>query len=77
MDVTSTSNIFDFLSRECKNNNHDQCYGMWYGLGFEVLCSCKCSHLKKKGLEQEVARPACSNTLGLIQSVQQHEVAIG
>lgn len=36
------SNVIEFLSKECKNNTHQKCYGNWTGLGFRVNCSCHC-----------------------------------
>jgi hypothetical protein len=39
--------ITDFTSRECKNKAHEECYGTWLGLGFEIICSCPCDHIKK------------------------------
>lgn len=32
----------DFLSRYCKKEEHNECYGVWYGLGIEASCYCKC-----------------------------------
>jgi hypothetical protein len=38
------NNIIDFLSRACKSQLHESCHGKWEGLGFEIICSCKCGH---------------------------------
>lgn len=57
-----TTGTLEFVSRECKNKNHNRCRGMWYGLGFEVICSCKCSHFEKKVLE-EVGQPESNTNL--------------
>jgi hypothetical protein len=43
-----TYNNLDFLSRDCKQDKHHECIGKWYGLGFEVICKCKCGHDKKE-----------------------------
>jgi hypothetical protein len=45
--------IINFISRDCKNTIHQNCCGMWQGLGFEVLCDCKCH--KKKEQQQALA----------------------
>jgi hypothetical protein len=39
--LKATGNL-DFLARECKNDKHSQCDGRWYGLGYEICCSCDC-----------------------------------
>jgi hypothetical protein len=31
-----------FLSKECKGNQHSQCHSRWEGLAIEVSCSCEC-----------------------------------
>jgi|RhiMethySRZTD1v2_1073278.scaffolds.fasta_scaffold4460602_2 hypothetical protein len=36
----------DFISKECKNNNHSLCKYLWEGLGFQIVCNCEC-HDKK------------------------------
>ena len=38
--------ISDFISRDCKSELHESCYGKWEGLGFEIICRCKCGHGK-------------------------------
>ena len=38
----------DFVSRDCKNGIHQDCYGKWMGIGFEIICVCSCGH-KIKG----------------------------
>ena len=47
MTVTKETNIIDFLSRECRTNNHSSCNGKWMGLGYYVICRCLCGHLSK------------------------------
>jgi hypothetical protein len=37
----------DFLSIDCKHNNHNHCASKWHGLGIEVICNCRCHHSKK------------------------------
>jgi hypothetical protein len=49
----NTSAAIDFLSKQCKNNEHIACCGLWEGLGFKVLCDCKCH--KKKEQQQALA----------------------
>jgi Zn ribbon nucleic-acid-binding protein len=54
-------NLVDFLSKDCRNNNHVDCYGKWQGLGIEAICCCKCGHNKKeKALELLVGEPAAN-----------------
>jgi hypothetical protein len=49
--------IFDFLSADCKDNDHNHCASRWQGLGIEVACNCRC-HVSKKGEAlQLVGRP--------------------
>jgi hypothetical protein len=36
--------VFDFISKQCKGRLHQNCYGKWKGLGFEVICGCGCGH---------------------------------
>jgi hypothetical protein len=38
-----------FLSRECRLGDHRNCAAEWFGLGFKVVCDCKCSHSKEPG----------------------------
>jgi hypothetical protein len=40
--------VFDFLSRECKNDLHDICHSYWEGLGFQAACSCTCHEQQTK-----------------------------
>jgi hypothetical protein len=37
----------DFVSRDCKSGIHHDCCGKWMGLGFEIICVCKCDHNRK------------------------------
>ncbi len=41
-------NVIDFLSKECRDKEHQKCYGKWIGLGFQVDCNCLCHHNNKK-----------------------------
>jgi hypothetical protein len=43
-----TTLISDFLSKECKKNNHALCHRQWSGLGFQVICDCKCHNREEK-----------------------------
>lgn len=36
------SNVIDFLSKHCKNKEHQKCYGNWTGLDIRVDCYCLC-----------------------------------
>jgi hypothetical protein len=50
------SEVIDFLSKDCKNREHQNCYGIWTGLGFRVNCCCLCHETslfvrEKKGEE--------------------------
>ena len=36
------SNILFFYSKNCKINNHNNCYGSWIGFGFGFKCNCIC-----------------------------------
>ena len=38
----TNSTIVDFLSMNCKHNDHNHCAGRWHGLGIGVECNCKC-----------------------------------
>jgi hypothetical protein len=49
--MTISINI-DFLGRECKTNNHNDCVGRWLGLGFEISCYCNC-HVKKEKMVRD------------------------
>ena len=42
MHKTEISEVIDFLSKDCKNREHQNCYGNWTGLGFKVNCCCLC-----------------------------------
>jgi hypothetical protein len=49
--------VIDFVSRECKHGIHQRCCGKWEGLGFEIICSCKCGHKKTALALTEVEGP--------------------
>ena len=55
--------ITDFISRECKRKAHEECNGTWLGLGFEVICSCPCGHIKEYKALDQVGRPVPNVTL--------------
>jgi hypothetical protein len=42
MQKLEISSVIEFLSKECKNKDHQKCYGRWIGLGFKVDCCCHC-----------------------------------
>ena len=42
----------DFLSKECKYNQHEYCSHRWYGLGFKVICVCDCHQRREEGIRQ-------------------------
>jgi hypothetical protein len=41
-----TDALIEFLSRQCKTGEHQNCCGKWQGLGFEINCDCTCGHSK-------------------------------
>jgi hypothetical protein len=51
-----TSTIIDFNSRECKGGFHYNCHGTWQGMGFEIICDCKC-HKKNSEALEKVGKP--------------------
>lgn len=59
----STNVILEFMSRECKQNLHNECSSKWEGLGFEIICTCKCSHNKKQnsGMVGRRAQSICES----------------
>jgi hypothetical protein len=69
-----TNAIIDFISRDCRNTIHQNCCGLWRGLGFEILCYCKCH--KKKEQQQalaEVVGPETNATVSLTQEATQDD----
>ena len=32
----------EFLSKDCKSQNHFSCSHQWEGFGFNVICNCEC-----------------------------------
>ena len=55
-----TDDLFlDFLSKNCKVEEHDACAGRWTGFGAKVCCSCGC-HGKKGKVLGLVARPVAN-----------------
>jgi hypothetical protein len=65
--------VSDFLSRNCKMNNHNSCHGRWSGLGFEIVCDCKCGH-NKKGMALELVGEPEANTIKAISSTPQERI---
>ena len=41
-----TDTVIEFISRECKTGQHQNCCSKWQGLGFEISCGCMCGHKK-------------------------------
>jgi hypothetical protein len=41
--------ILDFESKNCKQNDHNSCASKWHGLGFDIICNCRC-HKKEMAL---------------------------
>src|SRR6478672_12944435 len=52
MHKTEISEVIDFLSKDCKNKVHQNCYGIWTGLGFKVNCCCLC-HKNSSDLNEQ------------------------
>jgi hypothetical protein len=65
--------ISDFLSRECKSQLHESCHGKWEGLGFQIICSCKCGHGKNGQALEWIEAPG-SNAVYNIQSNSKESV---
>lgn len=38
-ELTST---IEFLSKDCKSQNHVNCCKVWAGIGIQVICNCGC-----------------------------------
>lgn len=55
--MTINPKILDFISKQCKCGLHQNCYGKWEGLGFEVVCDCNCGHNKSDQALVEVEGP--------------------
>ncbi len=51
----------EFVSRDCKNGAHHSCHTKWEGMGFEIICNCKCGHNKKQNSGSMVRSPDQSN----------------
>ena len=69
-----TNAIIEFISRDCRNTIHQNCCSIWRGLGFEVLCDCKCH--KKKEQQQALAGvvgPETNATVSLTQEPTQDD----
>jgi P4 family phage/plasmid primase-like protien len=63
--------LIDFLSRECRNKNHQGCAGGWSGLGIDVACNCNCGHRKNADALDKVGRPGSNATPCLEPSSQE------
>ena len=63
-----TDTVIDFVSRECKTGQHQNCCGKWQGLGFEINCDCMCGHKKNHWALEQVEEPF-SNTNWNVQSL--------
>jgi hypothetical protein len=59
--------ISDFISRDCKSQLHESCDGKWEGLGFEIICSCKCRH-EKNGQTLDLVEGPAANAIHNVQS---------
>jgi hypothetical protein len=65
-----TTIISDFRSKECKSNNHNDCNGQWIGLGFQIICDCKCGHNKKGTVLAEVGG-LVANAMSMVKPTQE------
>jgi hypothetical protein len=45
--------VLQFTSKDCKNEIHSKCHSGWTGLGFDIICGCKC-HTKISGISNQV-----------------------
>jgi hypothetical protein len=63
----TTTMVIDFISKQCKDDRHCECSGRWEGLGFEIICTCKCKHDKNSQALESVAQPV-SNPNQIVQS---------
>ncbi|MFL6424686.1 MAG: hypothetical protein ACJ71G_19725 [Nitrososphaeraceae archaeon] len=64
-------NSLDFLSRDCRKNYHNECSGIWHGLGLEVYCYCNChSKEEKQQASTWVERPV-ANAFGSVKPTQE------
>lgn len=52
---------------------HNGCYGKWQGLGFEVLCDCKCHKKKEQQALEEVGGPVTNAISSLSQELTQND----
>jgi hypothetical protein len=72
--LTYDTTAIDFLSKQCKNNEHIACCGLWEGLGFKVLCDCKCHRKKEQQALAEVGAPVSNaTTVSLTQEATQDD----
>ncbi|HEY9386337.1 MAG TPA: hypothetical protein VIP70_04810 [Nitrososphaeraceae archaeon] len=59
--------VLEFISKDCKHEEHPQCHGNWAGLGFLATCSCSCHRQQKQKVLAEVEGPD-ANTIWKDQS---------
>jgi hypothetical protein len=57
-----TDTVIEFLSRQCKTGQHQNCCGKWQGLGFEISCDCMCGHKKNLLALDRVWGPSANAT---------------
>jgi hypothetical protein len=62
-----TDTIIEFVSRECKTGQHQNCGGKWQGLGFEINCDCMCGHMKNCWTLDSVEGPRANATRPITQ----------
>lgn len=65
--------VIDFLSRDCKYNEHNNCDNKWSGLGFEVICHCTCHKKKEQQALGKVGGPVSNATSSLSQEPTQDD----
>jgi hypothetical protein len=66
-------NVLDFQNKFCKNNHHALCDGAWTGLGFEILCICKCHNEVKKHAREELEEPISLATGLAMHGIKAHD----
>jgi hypothetical protein len=45
--------ILQFTSKDCKSEIHSKCHSGWTGLGFDIICGCKC-HTEMNVIDDQV-----------------------
>ena len=71
--MTTTITVTDFVSKECHNDKHQNCYGVWVGLGLEVICCCRCGHNKKDQALESVEGPVANAMVSSFQENAQND----